>query len=242
MFCFFVRNGGISPSVKATPQFETQEIWIDFKQEPLGPYLNRQMVENAEQSVIDSGVGNTSVPSDSDPKNSLHSIASDTDGRRSSMRLMPDELSASDTDGCRSSMRLMPDGLSVDGEGPVMTSSPMVSRELQHVVEASTDKVNTDRSELTDNATINGARKGKKGDSLLLLDGTGESETDDELDNDVNTENNAGDLIVEDIIPNKHVGENLVGSNGIPIITVAKDADDSIKGNENIAAIEITSF
>ena len=138
-----------------------------FGDEPLEAVLNAQGLGSASHSVVDSGVGHTSVHSDGnllDSSNQNADVEASTSAQAEPQVLDPN-----------------------DGEGPVMTSSPRIGREtkpteVQIIITESPDSNVEERKdtsgheiEVEPDSQTNRSRTS----SILLLDATGESETDD---------------------------------------------------------------
>ncbi|XP_053383201.1 protocadherin Fat 4-like [Mercenaria mercenaria] len=174
---FVTSNGQITTGMKDKPQYESQELRVNFEEEPLEALLNAQGLGNASQSVIDSGVGHTSVHSE---ENGLDR-SSPTPGPSS------DVVASGNTQLKQQALDVTP----ANGEVPVMTSSPRASRDSKPVenriiittgLEIQADERNSESKEVSD-TNIEGTRT--RGASFVLLDATGESETDDTVDDNV---------------------------------------------------------
>jgi hypothetical protein len=157
---------------KIVTQTEEQEMHMLFGDEPLEAILNAQGLGSASQSVIDSGVGHTSV----------HSDANCVDTSDQNMDIETPARSQSNLN--------VQNDIPVNDEGPVMTSSPRISRESKPMEDkVITIKNSDDKAEIIEDPGGTDITKEipdqvsrSRTASFLLLDATGESETDDAAD------------------------------------------------------------
>lgn len=165
----------LSLDVKTKPQYESQELRVEFDEEPLEVDPNDLNIRDAAQSVSDSGEESTSFHTDD-----KNPPSPDSDkGNNENPQILFVES----------------DHIFINGNGPIMASSPRPNRDTRQV---GNDPTSDLPGNICQNHDINEGEESTKirSGSVLLLDSTLEEETDDIVtDGDANDPKGSRDTI-----------------------------------------------
>ncbi|XP_052263090.1 protocadherin Fat 4-like isoform X32 [Dreissena polymorpha] len=196
----------VSPKKKKETVYETQEVTMEFRDEHLDSPPS--LLGDSARSIVDSGVGTTSVELDAIPAQSAV-IDRETPGALDGTVTGMDETDDGITGTFLTQEDVSHTVADVKKNGPVMTSSPRASRPLEFkdtgfAFRNGQDLENSrdEKAESKDDSIMEKKRSGslktrrstKEGGKFVSFADIGETATDDEFDND---EENVGEPVSE---------------------------------------------